>query len=220
MQDLWSDLRGHPAPHSGALCGVPTRAGTPCRIDAATCGWHTAGQRARAAHPSNTPKPRRAVVRLAASGPGAGTYTYVSKRLRHLNRLTPVDGGGDGPDGDGGEPLDSARAVGPSWHKSREMGKAPKKQTTGRPERAPRAFVPVETELCGAELSNRARHVRADTGYGPGATRCGGVFTSRARPEAGSSTPGRPGDEDLGVQLVDGPMRLNYEMSSHTLAAT
>jgi hypothetical protein len=90
-----------PRPHPGQLCGAPTRGGTPCRTDAAICGWHKA-QRARAAHPSAykpKPKPKRAVAWLAASGPGDGTFEYTSKRLRHLA------GPGEWPeppDGDGG----------------------------------------------------------------------------------------------------------------------
>jgi hypothetical protein len=98
MEDLWADLRGAPAPHSGAYCGAPTRAGTPCRIDAATCGWHATGQRARAAHPSSY----RPALRVVATGYSEREYT--SKRLRHLNREMREEWDG-GPDGDGGEPM-------------------------------------------------------------------------------------------------------------------
>jgi hypothetical protein len=99
--DLWSNLRGRPAPAPDRRCGAPTRAGTPCRADAATCGWHTPANDKPA--PS---RPRRTETRsvwLVASGQGGGAYEYKSRRLRYLNeqsRFVP-----EPPDGDGGEPM-------------------------------------------------------------------------------------------------------------------
>ena len=88
-------------------CGAPTRRGTPCQTDAATCGWHKAERRARAAPPSNHRRRRVAGkapgVWLAASN-RRHHYQYVSKRLRHLNGSGEHEWDG-GPDGDGGEPL-------------------------------------------------------------------------------------------------------------------
>lgn len=104
MHDLWADLRGRPAPHSGELCGAPTRRGTPCRADAATCGWHRSGRASAAARPEPA-KPRgRRGPRLAVSNPGPRDCPYRSRRLRHLN-VDPDSEWDGGPDGDGGEPM-------------------------------------------------------------------------------------------------------------------
>ena len=107
MHDLWADLRGHPAPHSGKTCGARTQRGTPCRADAATCGWHKGGTRPpvdRAAPERKPSKPKGRGPRLAVSNPGPRDCPYRSRRLRHLNAEPDSEWDG-GPDGDGGEPM-------------------------------------------------------------------------------------------------------------------